>query len=371
MKNIIIILLLSAVAWSQNTAVSGQVTDPDGQSWNNGTFSINFIPTPGVPGPFSWNGVINFPQKFTGILDSSGNISITIPDNNFVKPLGSQWRFTLCSNTSASCQDVVTPVSGSSINLGSTFLNNLSSPRFGAGQFSHGYLDLEVTGSLPPGSTYYNVSTGFMRLWNGLVWANLSGGGGGGGNVTGSGTANTIPLWDSASDLTNSQLTNSANLLTFSGNQGFCSTSTCGAQITSRFTKYSGLNAAGEGVPFIAGGQNNTASGNLGSTALGPSLTPLTTTSLQRVICYLVITATTASSSTLPQCSVNWTDKDTSTSETSTFTTTSTGNTVGTFASGSIIIRAAASTTVNVSTTGYVSTGGTMTYSYQFFIELM
>src|ERR1700733_1760710 len=174
----LLILMLSMAAWSQTSAVTATITDPDGQTWNNGTYTITFVPTPGVPGPYTWQGNPNFPQNYTGSFNGSGVLSVSIPDNSYIAPLGSKWQFTLCSKTSAACQNIKLSAIGASPNLSSALSTQLVAPRFGAGQFSFGYLDVEVTGVLLPGVTYYNVTNLVQRIWTGSAWANNAGGGG-------------------------------------------------------------------------------------------------------------------------------------------------------------------------------------------------
>src|SRR5208282_1708407 len=180
MKRVLLFILFAGlgVGFSQTSAITATVTDPDGQTWNNGTYSIVFMPTPGTPGPFSWQGTANFPQKYTGSLSVSGVLSVSIPNNNYIKPLGSKWQFTLCSNSSAACQNIVTPVTGASPNLSSTLSAPLIAPRFGQGFGAFGYSDAEVVTPVAPGSTYYNVTNLIQRIWTGSVWVNNAGGGG-------------------------------------------------------------------------------------------------------------------------------------------------------------------------------------------------
>jgi hypothetical protein len=164
------------VAWAQSSIITATITDPDGQIWANGTYTINFVPTPGVPGPFSWQGSTNFPLQFQGALSSIGLLALSLPDNSFISPVGSKWQFTLCSQTSAPCQNVVTSVIGPAPNLSTILSSALAAPRFSAGTNAFGYLDTEVAPPLNPGAQYYNVVSQVLRLWNGSVWGNSSGG---------------------------------------------------------------------------------------------------------------------------------------------------------------------------------------------------
>lgn len=196
MKNaLILVFFFSAVnLLAQTSAVTATLTDPDGQTWNNGTYTINFVPTPGVPGPYTWNGGQSFTQQFKGSFSNAGVLTVSLPSSNFIAPAGSQWRFTLCPNASFQCTDVVLGVSGASPNLSSALSSKLPAIRIGPGASSFAYLDIEVgTPAQPlfPGALYWNVSLVQERQWTGSVWTPLTGGGGG--SVTNvSGTANQI-----------------------------------------------------------------------------------------------------------------------------------------------------------------------------------
>jgi len=175
-KLLAIVALMVGSALAQTSAITATITDPDSQTWNNGTYIITFVPAPNTQQPSTWTGGALVTQ-YTGSLNSSGVLSVSVADNGFVSPPGSKWQFTLCSNTSAPCQNVVTAVTGASPNLSTTLSNGLIAPRFGAGQFAYGYLDTEVGGALLPGGTYYNVTNAVQRIWSGSAWGNNTSGG--------------------------------------------------------------------------------------------------------------------------------------------------------------------------------------------------
>jgi len=86
--------------------------------------------------------------------------------------------------------------------------------------------------------------------------------------------------------------------------------------------------------------------------------TPATSGALN-VCASLVVTTPASSSSTLPKAQVVYTDADNSTAITTDITATSTGNALTTIGQGCVQINAKLNTTVNIQTTGYVSSGGT------------
>jgi hypothetical protein len=117
----------------------------------------------------------------------------------------------------------------------------------------------------------------------------------------------------------------------------------------------------------VQGGAATGLTGNLSSTAL---YTPVLG-SISRISCYVVETRAATSSSTLPSCSVGYTDLDTSVSESLAATQTSTANSVGTVEQGSVVI---VNTTggLTYSTSGYASSGATsMQYTVRVRTEII
>jgi len=147
-----LILLTASIAFGQGlSTVTATITDPDGQTWNNGTYAINLMPAANTTQPPSWiqaPGQVGTPfaVKYVGNLTSSGVLNITLPDNNFIFPLGTQWSFTLCSNTSASCQTIVTSVTGLAPNLPTALSAPLTAPRFISGCDAGTYAKADGTG---------------------------------------------------------------------------------------------------------------------------------------------------------------------------------------------------------------------------------
>jgi hypothetical protein len=151
-----LILLTASVAFGQGlSTVTATITDPDGQTWNNGAYAINLVPAPNTTQPPSWiqtPGLVGTPfaPKYVGNLTSSGVLNITLPDNDFIFPLGTQWSFTLCSNTSASCQTIVTSVTGVAPDLSTALSAPLTAPRFISGCGAGTYARVDGTGCEVP-----------------------------------------------------------------------------------------------------------------------------------------------------------------------------------------------------------------------------
>lgn len=88
------------------------------------------------------------------------------------------------------------------------------------------------------------------------------------------------------------------------------------------------------------------------------------------ISCQVILTIAATSSSTLPSCTVHWTDLLTGTAESQTITSTSTANAVGTQSSGSTgNVSIAGASNISVTTSGYVSSGATA-MSYTVFADI-
>lgn len=172
---VLAMLLCPTLSLAQTTTVTATITDSDSQTWNNGSVIITFVPPPGVSGPYYIDGVLmTDAQKgpFNVAMNGGGTFTTTVTDTNHISPAGAQWLFTLCANTSASCSPVSIPVVGTSVNLSSLFSTRVTAPRFPAkGTGYYGYSDVEVNQIPGPGGSYFNVSAGCVRVWNGSVFS--------------------------------------------------------------------------------------------------------------------------------------------------------------------------------------------------------
>jgi hypothetical protein len=232
-------LCFSGNLWAQTSAITATITDPDGQTWNNGTYTLTLIPAYSsiTPPPLPvWQGTTSFTKVYTGSLSASGVLTVSVADNSYITAAGSKWKFTLCSNTSAPCQNVTGSVNGASPNLSSQLSAALTAPRFAAQAYNYttgtppfGYLDVEVITPLSPGDTYQNVTTGYLRTWNGTAWSNVANSG----TITGtspivvSGTAVSCPTCG-----TGTGSVTSASVATANGVSGTVATPTTTPAIT-------------------------------------------------------------------------------------------------------------------------------------------
>ena len=152
-------------------------------------------------------------------MSSSGVITGTFYDTvNHITPNGSVYLFTLCPNASAPCvSNIGASPTGSSINLSTTLSANLAAPRFAAtGANKYGYLDAEISPTPVSGGVYYNVTTGFQRIWSGSAWSNNGSGAGGpptgtaGGDLGGTYPNPTVANLAHGTGLTSAQIPNNA-----------------------------------------------------------------------------------------------------------------------------------------------------------------
>src|SRR5579885_3213087 len=197
-KMILLFILFTLPVFGQSTIVSATITDLDGTTWSNCTYTVQFSPT--VQG-YAWSGGNLLSNSyFTGSCDDgTGTFSLSLPSNTSIYPIGSSWRFTICPNASAPCQSTNIPISGATINLTTQLSELAGNPRFPASPTAYGYADIEVSPNPLPGGGYFNVTTSSGRVWNGRTWQ--SSGGGGSGTVSGQ-IANTLPVASGANALT-------------------------------------------------------------------------------------------------------------------------------------------------------------------------
>lgn len=111
---------------SQTTNVTATVTH-SAVAYGNGTYLITFVPNSqsGLPSSaYRLNGS-TFTQSFSGSLDASGVLSVTIGDNAVISPSGSSWLFRICSLAGNTCFTYQGTVTGASQSL-TTALSNAS-----------------------------------------------------------------------------------------------------------------------------------------------------------------------------------------------------------------------------------------------------
>lgn len=175
MKRFIVVALLSfaSLVAAQTATLSGTLTDSDGQTWNNATWTAHLVnPTGGNVINFcSGNGTPVTLDK-RGTLSSGGVFSGTIDSNDCIAPSGTQWQFTIQSQTSAppSVLSAVTLTNGQNFNAGTWASALITAPRFAAGPQTYGYNDTEVLTPVTNGSIYYNTVNSVSKQFINNAW---------------------------------------------------------------------------------------------------------------------------------------------------------------------------------------------------------
>ncbi len=130
---------------------------------------------------------------------------------------------------------------------------------------------------------------------------------------------------------------------------------------TGSLETYSNSNWSGI-TEIVATATGTSQTANIGATTL---YTP-SVDSYYRIDCVVVLTTVATTSSTLPTCTLSFTDSDSNTAVSRTISNTNAGNTLGLAAAtlGNPFFYAKGSTAIQYSTTGYASSGATaMQYS--------
>jgi hypothetical protein len=174
-KYLLMFLILgSSLASAQSLSVTATITDTDGQTWNNGTFSVQIFSPNGTP---YYNGTPVSRALQMGSMNGSGVLSVTLNNTSTITPSGALYTWTICPQASVKCSTFNTQVITTNL---STLLSSLvTTPRFAAGYSNYGYLDAEITPTPTAGLTYYNVTSGLLRYYNGSTWSPLTPGGAG------------------------------------------------------------------------------------------------------------------------------------------------------------------------------------------------
>lgn len=153
------------------TTVSAIVRDSDGQNWFQGSWKVEFVPSPDRPylSQYVVDGATPLNPNVisqSGSMDINGYFSVTLYDNTSVTPSGSSWKFTICPLSSAACGFYTLAAAGASLDISGALTFLLPPPRFLGAYPNYGYSDIEVIPSNKPGSTYYNVTQQVQKYYN-------------------------------------------------------------------------------------------------------------------------------------------------------------------------------------------------------------
>ena len=167
----IILCFFAAISQAQVISTTATLTDSDGQIWAGCTWQADLVNNNNTS---YYQGTAITTTHYQGSCDSTGTFTANLNNTSTLTPLSAQWVFRLCSNTSAACSTVTTPVTTS--NLSTTLSAGLIAPRFPAtGANAHGYNNGEISPTPLAGGSYYNVLDLSIHIWNGTTWSVGSG----------------------------------------------------------------------------------------------------------------------------------------------------------------------------------------------------
>lgn len=155
-------ILLSGVpaALAATTVASLTTADPDGMAWSGGTWSLTFATTNGGKEASATSNGVPFTQSYSGVLDSTGAMSVTVTDVASVIPANSVWKILVCPNLISNttfCASLSLPITGASDDISAAVNAALPKIRIGGGHQVQGYSDAEFNAT--PGNMYFNVGT--------------------------------------------------------------------------------------------------------------------------------------------------------------------------------------------------------------------
>lgn len=151
------------------STVTGTIHDPNGQAFANGAYRIEFVPTSGHGGQTpNVNGVPVNVGPFIGALDASGAFSQALTDNSTISPAGSKWKFSVVSLATAPAASVALIIVGANVDV-SALINTvvpaiIVNSSFGP-PFPNAYSDTEIIAPIS-GSSYYNLTTRTIRVYD-------------------------------------------------------------------------------------------------------------------------------------------------------------------------------------------------------------
>lgn len=209
------LFFLTVFCIGQNTALTATITDSESQTWNNGSYTFTLYNPGGGPYAYTTGGAIS-QTVYTGAMNSSGVLTVTLPDVNKVVPYGTTYKVSLCSNTSAPCSPTINGVivTGATQNLSSALSAAITPPVVYA-QIAptkavvlpaFAYTDGELAATIT-GAFYFRVTDNTCRQFNGATWQNCGTGAGSTGiTCSPTCTTNIYPIFTSASSVGNGHL---------------------------------------------------------------------------------------------------------------------------------------------------------------------
>ena len=147
---------------------SSPIVDTDGFTWAGASYVANLIlPSGTYQATFACTIPANtFSLQYTGTLTAAGNISVALPSNTNLTPVGTQWAITITPKAPAGSVTVVLSVTGGS----QSFTTTPAGPRFNASMFNFGYGTVEINTLVPTGALFLNTTSNTEYVYNGAAW---------------------------------------------------------------------------------------------------------------------------------------------------------------------------------------------------------
>lgn len=166
-----VIALGSCLAGGQAASVIANVSDSQSVAWANAAYKITFVGS--QPGkPYITTTHDNFTQTFSGTLNSSGQLSLTMTGVDFIIPAKSTWQFCITPATTGAlvtCLNI--PVLSTTTDVSAQINAVIIPPVVGGGGLGSGYADSEVNGV--GGAQYFRLSDNTFRCYT-TSWAACS-----------------------------------------------------------------------------------------------------------------------------------------------------------------------------------------------------
>lgn len=182
-----------------------------------------------------------------------------------------------------------------------------------------------------------------------------------------------LPISTGVSGLGTGVATGLASAVTGSGGPVLATSPTITTPtISGKITSYNSITTTNNGIPICLASLKLTGqSANVAQQTV--YAVPAAQGGYYRIIWTGCVTTPATTSSTMPQATVFWTDSDSGgTGCSANLGATGGGNSTSTASQGNIVVYAKASTNIQVSTTGYVSSGATaMQYAARFIVEYL
>jgi lysophospholipase L1-like esterase len=177
----ILIMLITGLSWGvasaqTTTTVSGTITDSDTFNWIGAKIQFSLFNPFGTQNQITFNGNHLTAAQLNVIVttDNTGTFSVALIQNSVLQPANTTWMIQVCPQASVACQNIPKQtIFGATQSLSTVINANIIAPRFPAAYSAVGYGDVEVQQS-GLGSTYFNVTTTNLRLWNGTGWINTT-----------------------------------------------------------------------------------------------------------------------------------------------------------------------------------------------------